>query len=46
MIKKANRWAVVPRLPMTQTLYKSFPGNARKKGIFKSEIASEQLCGA
>jgi hypothetical protein len=44
-MKRINRWAVVPHLPMTQTLYKNFPANAKKKGIFKSEIASEKLCG-
>ncbi|KAG2413771.1 hypothetical protein HFD88_002960 [Aspergillus terreus] len=43
-MKRINRWAVVPHLPMTQTLYKNFPANAKKKGIFKSEIASEKLC--
>ncbi|KAL4897726.1 hypothetical protein BDV59DRAFT_197996 [Aspergillus ambiguus] len=43
-MKRINRWAVVPHLPMTQTLYKNFPANAKKKGIFKSEIASDKLC--
>ncbi|KAF9892929.1 hypothetical protein FE257_000521 [Aspergillus nanangensis] len=46
MMKKVNRWAVLPHLPMTQTLYNVMPAKVRKsrKDFFKSEIASDSLC--